>query len=83
MLLQQVIITDEDIRQQETKVEGARKKLEELLAAIEKSGREKLLLEDKVESALVATFSRACRYSKADNCFYSVILHHRIQKSFS
>ena len=48
---QQVVVNDEDIRQQENKVEGARKKLEELLAAIEKTNEENLEKEGRPMSA--------------------------------
>ncbi|XP_067929332.1 methyl-CpG-binding domain protein 3-like isoform X2 [Watersipora subatra] len=50
-LIQQVVITDEDIRQQQSKVVSSRRKVEELLAAIEKNNRETLLKEDMILSA--------------------------------
>lgn len=49
--IQQVVVTEEDVRQQENKVEGARKKLEELLAAIEKTNRENMEKEGRPMSA--------------------------------
>lgn len=48
--LQQVAITDDDIKQQEAKVAGARRKVEELLAAIEKSDQESLRNERPLSS---------------------------------
>ena len=51
-MLQHVVINDEDIKQQEAKVVSARKKVEELLAAIEKSNREALLRDDRPLSAV-------------------------------
>ena len=57
--LQQVLITDEDIKQQEAKVVGARRKVEELLAAIEKSNREALIKGDRPFSAAPSEVSKS------------------------
>lgn len=52
------MVTEEDIKQQESKVNTTRKKLEELLAAIEKANREDLLKNDLPMSADPSEVSR-------------------------
>lgn len=56
-LWQQVVVTDDDIKQQETKVTESRRKLEELLAALEKSNREALVRGDRPLSAIPSEVS--------------------------